>query len=78
MKTDKKVNIPVSDRSVNESFFEIEPRQDRLLTVAEVGQILSLSIFTVYGLASEGRLPRVKIGRCVRFRYSDIRNLMNS
>lgn len=53
------------------------PAPDRLITAKEAGALLAMSKFTLYGMASEGKMPCVKIGRCVRFRLSDIRKLIS-
>ena len=41
---------------------------DRFLTVREAGDILRLSIFSVYEMVRDGRLPAVRVGRAIRFR----------
>jgi excisionase family DNA binding protein len=38
----------------------------RLLTVAEVAQIMRLSKMTVYRMVNSGQLPALKMGRSVR------------
>lgn len=38
----------------------------RLLTVAEVAQIMRLSKMTVYRMVNSGALPALKVGRSVR------------
>ena len=51
-------------------------RPPRLLTPRETAEILNTSLRTVFRLAQEGRLPRVKLGeRSTRFRLQDIENL---
>ena len=45
---------------------------DRLLKVAEVGQLLGYSRATVYRLIGEGRLPIVRVAGTIRFRYQSI------
>ena len=46
---------------------------DRLLNVDEVAAILKVAKGTVYHMASEGRLPCVRLSaRCLRFRESEI------
>ena len=49
---------------------------DRLLSKSQVAEIYSVSQRTVDRLAARGKLPRVKIGGCVRFRQSDVHKLM--
>lgn len=48
------------------------PRQDRIMTLAEVSKYLRLSMSTVYRMANDGKLPVSKIGRRWRFRKSTI------
>jgi excisionase family DNA binding protein len=45
---------------------------EQLLRAAKVAQLLDVSERYVYQLASEGRIPCVKVGRSVRFRPTDI------
>jgi excisionase family DNA binding protein len=45
---------------------------DRLLTAREVGERLAVGERYVWWLAREGALPRVEIGKYVRFHESDI------
>jgi excisionase family DNA binding protein len=50
---------------------------DRLLTVRELAERLSISPGTAYHWLSEGRLPCVRFSsRCVRFRESDVENML--
>lgn len=44
----------------------------RLLTAAEVAELLRVSKNTVYRLARSNRLPWVRIGESVRFRPDDV------
>lgn len=39
----------------------------RLLTVPEVAKFMGVSRYHVYNLASEGRMPVIRIGRSLRF-----------
>ena len=66
-------NLTLSDR-----LFEKGPETEKLITVKEAADMLCISHFTLYGLASDGKIPRVKIGRCVRFRLSDIQKVVRS
>lgn len=51
-------------------------RPPRMLTPQEAAEILNTSLRTVFRLAREGRLTRVKLGtRSTRFRLHDIENL---
>lgn len=47
---------------------------DRLLTPAELAQMLGLAVQTIYNRLNEGRPlpPHVRIGRLLRFRLSDV------
>lgn len=45
---------------------------DRLLTPAEVAEILGMKLSTVYAWAYQRRVPTVKLGRALRFRQSAI------
>jgi excisionase family DNA binding protein len=49
---------------------------DRLLTVPEVAQQLACSRAHVRRLGARGVLPRIKLGRLVRFRASDVARLV--
>jgi len=42
---------------------------DRLLKVAEVGELLGYSRATIYRLVDVGELPVVRVGGTIRFRY---------
>jgi len=56
----------------NSSGMEGLTTHDRLLRVAEVGQLLGYSRATVYRLIGEGRLPVVRVAGTIRFRYTSI------
>ena len=49
---------------------------DRLVTVADVQTITSLSARKIFAMAATGELERVKIGRATRFRLSDVNRLL--
>jgi excisionase family DNA binding protein len=49
---------------------------DELLTVKEVMAALKVSRPTIYAMRERGDLEAVKIGKAVRFRRSDVENLM--
>jgi len=55
---------------------------ERLLTVPEVAELLSVSISTVYTWAASGYLPSLSYGqrrrKCVRFRPNAIENWVNN
>ena len=56
----------------------LEPRGriDSLLTVAEVAEILQLSVRSVRRLIAEKKLRIVRIGRAVRVRPEDLRSFI--
>ncbi len=57
---------------------EREKEPALLLTVGEVAELLNCSTRLVWRLASEGQLPRVRLGpRCVRFRRRDVEALID-
>jgi excisionase family DNA binding protein len=46
---------------------------DRLWDVKDVAEFLGLAVGTIYHMASEGRIPVVRISaRCLKFRRSEI------
>mgnify|MGYP000856839459 CR=1 FL=1 len=53
-------------------------QKTKLLSKADVAEIYSVSQRTIDRLAARGKLPRVKIGGCVRFRLADVVKLMES
>ena len=50
--------------------------EDRLLSVAETALILGIAPATLYSLSSRGTIPRTKIGGSLKFRESDVRDLI--
>jgi excisionase family DNA binding protein len=47
--------------------------RDRLLTIREVGALTGLQVSSLYHVVSQGRIPVVRLSkRCIRFRYSDL------
>jgi len=52
--------------------------EDRLLTREEVAAQLGVSLRTVARLADTDELPRVRIGRAVRFRERDVAGIVAS
>jgi len=51
----------------------------RLLNVHQVAEILGLQVSTVYHLASQGRLPCVRLSaRCLRFEEAAIDELIEA
>lgn len=53
-------------------------RDERLIKVKLAAEMLCIAPVTLYHLAANGKIPCVRVGRCVRFRYSDIRKVVNS
>jgi excisionase family DNA binding protein len=53
-----------------------QERGGRLLTVAEVAELLRINKSTVYRMAKQGRLPATRVGRQWRFRESVLQGLL--
>ena len=53
-----------------------DDRLERLFTVSQVAQSLSVTTITVYRLLSSGKLQGVKIGNRWRVRKQDVRRFM--
>jgi len=53
-----------------------QERAGRLLTVAEVADLLRINKSTVYRMAKQGRLPATRVGRQWRFRESVLEGLL--
>lgn len=51
-------------------------RAGKLLTVAEVADLLRINKSTVYRMAKQGRLPATRVGRQWRFRESVLEGLL--
>ncbi len=51
-------------------------RASKLLTVAEVADLLRINKSTVYRMAKQGRLPATRVGRQWRFRESVLDGLL--
>ena len=49
----------------------------KLLTVAEVADLLRINKSTVYRMAKQGRLPATRVGRQWRFRRSVLESLLD-
>ncbi|WP_288451547.1 helix-turn-helix domain-containing protein [uncultured Microbacterium sp.] len=47
-----------------------------VLTVAELATILGVSGQTIYRLAAAGEIPKIKLGRAIRFHRSDVLNAL--
>lgn len=48
------------------------PIEPMLLNTRQAAQLLNISERTVFSLIKEGKLPSVKIGRCLRFSVADL------
>ncbi len=55
---------------------EAQERAGKLLTVAEVADLLRINKSTVYRMAKQGRLPATRVGRQWRFRESVLYGLL--
>ncbi len=55
---------------------EQEDLDDKLLTIEQVAASLSVCTKTVRRLVRREELPQVRIGRCVRFRLSDVKQIL--
>ena len=53
-----------------------QERAGKLLTVAEVADLLRINKSTVYRMAKQGRLPATRVGRQWRFRESVLDGLL--
>lgn len=51
---------------------------ETLLNAREAAQLLSIHPVTLLRFAREGRVPRIRLGRLVRFRASDLMELEDS
>ena len=55
-----------------------QPAKDgKLLTVAEVADLLRINKSTVYRMAKQGRLPATRVGRQWRFRKSVLEGMLD-
>ncbi|MEX2275647.1 MAG: helix-turn-helix domain-containing protein [Actinomycetota bacterium] len=50
---------------------------DRLLTVAEVADIMRVSNMTVYRLIKSGQLPAIRVGKNYRIRESEVEQYLS-
>jgi excisionase family DNA binding protein len=48
--------------------------QDRILTVDQVAELVSVSAYTVRQWARDGQIPALRLGKYWRFRESSIRD----
>ncbi len=51
--------------------------QQKLLTAQDVAKLLQVSVKTIYLWAKTFRIPSVRLGETVRFRQSDIFEILN-
>lgn len=54
----------------------IDPQRDRLLSVADIRELLGCSRNTVTRMIQTGKLPTIKLGRSVRFLPDDVRRMI--
>lgn len=66
----------VATASNHSSLGGVQAREGRLLTVAEVAELLRINKSTVYRMAKQGRLPATRVGRQWRFRESVLEGLL--
>ena len=48
------------------------PREDRLLTVNEVAELMRVSNMTIYRLIKAGEINATRVGRSYRLRQGDV------
>lgn len=48
------------------------PSNEKLMTVQEVCEWLTISRWSLYQMVSRGQIPHVKLGRRLRFVYSEL------
>ncbi|MFN2322611.1 MAG: helix-turn-helix domain-containing protein [Trueperaceae bacterium] len=53
-----------------------EPHEPPLMTAAAVGRLLGVDTSTVYRMASDGRLPALRVGRQWRFAAEQVREAL--
>jgi excisionase family DNA binding protein len=58
----------MTGRPATNQAFTPEP----MWTVAELSPVINAAPSTIYGWVHEGFIPHIKIGRCVRFRPSEV------
>ncbi len=72
--TKKLTNLDLIDSSSSQ-FFDIQ--KDRFLTTKEAAAILSISVFRLLNLCSNGKIPYYKLGRSNRFLLKELVELLN-
>lgn len=50
----------------------LQSRTDELLTIKEVCDLLKISRQTVYNLIDRGKIQRLRVGKSIRFKISEI------
>jgi excisionase family DNA binding protein len=55
---------------------QIFPENTKLWTVAEVADLLRVGTMTIYRWVNSGELKSVKIGRVIRVREKDLRDIL--
>ena len=60
------------------SFISVKSEEDRLLTKKEVCSQLGIGETSVWNLTKRGRLTAVKVGKSVRYRQSEVTDILNS
>ncbi len=53
-------------------------QQSNLIKPREAAQFLAISERSLWGLTKRAEVPSVKIGRCVRYRRSDLENFVST
>jgi excisionase family DNA binding protein len=48
------------------------PLMERLMTAKQVSELIEVNPSTVYHWVSEGFIPYVKLGKCIRFKKSEL------
>lgn len=70
--------LEVIDEAISKKFGNhAEKQTERLLTIEEVCQIAQVSRQTVNRWQRSGVVPYHKIGKAVRFKYSDVMRFLN-
>lgn len=49
---------------------------NKLITIREASEILSINPFTLYKMAQDERIPSVKIGKLRRFQEDDLKEFI--
>ena len=77
--TDGKKSIRMGDRGPEPNSNKTEPEKPLLLNVAQLAQMLGISIRQVSRLDATGRLPQpIRLGRRKKWRSTEILNWINA